>query len=80
VRVGCLRTLNDFKLLQMGWIFDVNFPRTFQLVRERAYLKIIRDTLLPSKRVMEVFSKVQSYLEKRCRSVLSEVIYRSSSL
>ena len=69
VRVDCLRTLNDFKLLQMSWIFDVNFPRTFQLVRERAYLKIIRDTLLPSKRVMEVFSKVQSYLEKRCRSV-----------
>jgi len=69
VRVDCLRTLNDFKLLQMGWIFDVNFPRTFQLVLERAYLKIIRDTLPPSKRVMEVFSKVQSYLEKSCRSV-----------
>lgn len=68
VRVGCLRTLNDFKLLQLGWIFDVNFPRTFQLVRERAYLKIIRDTLPTSAKVSEIFSKVQSYLEKRCRS------------
>ncbi|MCD4717773.1 MAG: hypothetical protein K8R45_13680, partial [Desulfobacterales bacterium] len=69
VRVGCLRTLNDFKLLQMGWIFDVNFPRTFQLVRERAYLKIIRDTLPTSKRVSEIFSKVQSYLEGHCGKV-----------
>ncbi len=67
VRVGCLRTLNDFKLLQMGWIFDVNFPRTFRLVRERAYLKIIRDNLPASAKVSEIFSKVQSYLEERCR-------------
>jgi len=69
VRVNCLRTLNDFKLLQMGWIFDVNFPRTFQLVRERAYLKIIMDTLPTSAKVSEIFSKVQSYLEKHCRSI-----------
>lgn len=69
VRVDCLRTLNDFKLLQMGWIFDINFPRTFQLVLERAYIKTIRDTLPPSERVSEVFSRVQSHLEKHCYSV-----------
>lgn len=69
VQLDCLRTLNDLKLLQMGWIFDVNFPRTFQLVRERAYLEIIRDALPLSKRVSEIFFKVQSYLEKHCRSV-----------
>lgn len=68
VRVSDLRTLNDFKLLQLGWIFDVNFPRTFQLVLDRAYLKIIRDTLPTSERVSKIFSKVQSYLEKSCRS------------
>jgi HD superfamily phosphodiesterase len=68
VRVDNLRTLNDFKVLQMGWVFDVNFPRTFQLVRERRYLEIIRDTLPPSDRVSEIFARVHSCLEKHCQN------------
>jgi hypothetical protein len=46
VKVESLKTLNDFKLLQMGWVYDINFPRTFQLIRERGYLKMIGDALL----------------------------------
>lgn len=33
VQMRDLETLNDFKLLQMGWIYDVNFRRTFQLAQ-----------------------------------------------
>lgn len=59
-----LKTLNDFKLLQMGWVYDVNFPRTFQIVRERRYLEKIRDAL-PQKsiRVTEIYKRARSYLE-----------------
>jgi hypothetical protein len=66
VRTTCLKTLNDFKVLQMGWIYDVNFPRTFQLVRERAYLEKIRDVLPRTREVSEIYSAVQSYLEENC--------------
>ncbi|MFO8090727.1 MAG: HD domain-containing protein [Desulfatiglandaceae bacterium] len=44
-RMKDLETLNDFKLLQIGWVYDLNFPRTFQLVRERDYLPKIRGAL-----------------------------------
>jgi putative nucleotidyltransferase with HDIG domain len=44
-RMKDLETLNDFKLLQIGWVYDLNFPRTFQLVRERKYLRKIRAAL-----------------------------------
>lgn len=67
VKVNHLKTLNDFKLLQMGWIYDVNFPRTFQLIRERGYLEMISDVLPQSGRILKVYSIVQSYLEKNCR-------------
>ncbi len=66
VKMGNLRTLNDFKLLQMGWVFDINFPRTFQLVRERGFLRVIRDSLPKSEQVLEIYSKIESYLASHC--------------
>lgn len=60
-----LKTLNDFKLLQIGWIYDVNFRRTFQIIRERGYLEKIRDALpKKSARVSEVYKLAVAYLER----------------
>jgi hypothetical protein len=59
------KTLNDFKLLQIGWIFDVNFRRTFQIIRERGYLEKIRSALPKnSARVSEVYKLAVAYLER----------------
>lgn len=66
VKMASLKTLNDFKLLQMGWIYDINFPRTFQLIQERGYLEMIRDALPQSQKVLNIYSRVKSYLEKHC--------------
>jgi hypothetical protein len=68
VKVERLKTLNDLKLLQMGLVYDINFPRTFQLIRERAYLEMIRDVLPRSQKTLKVYSRVQSYLEENCRN------------
>ena len=38
------RNQNDVKLLRLSWIFDINFPATFALLKERGYL----DTILSS--------------------------------
>jgi hypothetical protein len=62
------KTLNDFKLLQWGWLYDVNFQRTFELIQERRYLEIIRDALPHSEKIGEVYSILRTYLEKKCRS------------
>lgn len=64
-QMGDLKTLNDFKLLQIGWIYDVNFPRTFQIVREREYLEKILDAL-PQKsiRVTEIYKRARAYLKR----------------
>ncbi|MFZ4440724.1 MAG: HD domain-containing protein [Syntrophales bacterium] len=60
-----LRSLNDFKLLQMGWVYDINCQPTFQMIRERDYLKKIRDTLPASERIDQIYSKMMSYLNDR---------------
>jgi hypothetical protein len=45
VLLSDLRTLNDFKLLQLAWTFDLNFKRSLQLVSERNYIDGIAATL-----------------------------------
>ena len=60
-----LQTLNDFKLLQIAWIYDVNFPRTFQIVREKRYLEIIRDALpKQSSPILEIYRRALAFLER----------------
>ncbi|WP_298434426.1 HD domain-containing protein [Geobacter sp.] len=45
IDLATLRTLNDFKLLQLSWVFDLNFPRSRELVRELGYVERLVDTL-----------------------------------
>ncbi|HDZ90757.1 MAG TPA: HD domain-containing protein [Deltaproteobacteria bacterium] len=69
VRMAHLKTLNDFKLLQIGWIYDLNFPRSFQIVQDKGYLEMIRDALPEaSTRVREVYHRAAAYLEQRSRA------------
>lgn len=67
VQMSQLATLNDFKLLQLGWIYDLNFTRSFQLVRERKYLEKIHHALpRASQRVARIMKRVQAHLENNC--------------
>ncbi|MCD6569241.1 MAG: HD domain-containing protein [Deltaproteobacteria bacterium] len=68
VDVTHLKNLNDFKLLQIGWIYDVNFTPTFQRVRDRRYLEMIRDVLPKSNKIEEIFSVIQSYLDDKIQN------------
>jgi hypothetical protein len=69
VEVAHLKNLNDFKLLQIGWIYDINFIPTFQRIKERKYIEMIRDVLPESKKRENVFSVVQSYLNEQIKNV-----------
>jgi hypothetical protein len=51
----------------MGWVFDVNFSRTFQLIHERHYIELIRDALPRSKTISEIYFTVRSYLEEHVK-------------
>ncbi|MDD4150842.1 MAG: HD domain-containing protein [Bacteroidales bacterium] len=40
-----LHTLNDFKTMQLAWIFDLNFPYTKEKIIEQGYLNSILDSI-----------------------------------
>jgi hypothetical protein len=59
VNVSHVRNLNDFKLLQVGWIFDINFDPTKSAIRERHYLERLRAVLPDSREIEEIFEFIR---------------------
>jgi len=68
VQLSSLKSLNDFKLLQMSWIYDINFPTTLRLIRRRRVLERFAAILPKDEAVVNVLSQVQGYLEQRLDS------------
>lgn len=62
VRFCDLKTLNDFKLLQISWVFDLNFAPSFQAVQSREYLERIEITLPRSKEIAEAVKHAYNYV------------------
>ncbi len=60
VDIRLVRNLNDFKLLQAGWIFDINFKPTLAIIRENRYLEMIREVLPASGEIDDIFAVINS--------------------
>ncbi len=66
VNIENVKTLNDFKLLQMSWAYDVNFIRTFRIIYERHYIEKIYNELPHNIKVKEIYSKIMTFVNSRC--------------
>jgi putative nucleotidyltransferase with HDIG domain len=56
-RKEALTTLNDFKLLQLAWLYGLNYTCSLRMVEERGYIRTLA-TLLPRDR--EIDSAVET--------------------
>jgi len=65
VRLTMLKSQHDFKLLQLSWVYDINFPSTFRLIRERGVLEQLAATLPKTTAVLAILKRVNHYLEQR---------------
>jgi len=65
VDIHCMENLNDFKLLQVGWVYDINFVPTFRRLRQKGYLDVIRKALPDSNAIREIFTAVGSYVDEK---------------
>ena len=79
VDIAHLRNLNDFKLLQTGWIYDINFMQTFRCIQERGYLEMIRDVLPKSEEITEIFNVLHAYINKQIRKGRQATHYDSDA-
>lgn len=72
------KTVNDVTLLQISWVFDLNFPRSFQLAKQRKIVEQLYGFLPPSQVLDAAVEQAKFHIEKRLltfnttKDVLSE--------
>lgn len=59
-----METLNDFKLLQVGWIFDLNFDYSCHYVIRKGYIDQILDSMKDGNEVNEIKHLIREYLNR----------------
>lgn len=57
-----MHNLNDFKLLQMGWVFDLNFSSSLRKVAERGYMEKIMAVLPDLPEIRRIYDVIRSHI------------------
>jgi putative nucleotidyltransferase with HDIG domain len=65
VNLKNVKNLNDLKLLQSGWIFDINFSPTLGYIKKHKYLEKIRAVLPDSPEIDEIFTNIYNYRDQK---------------
>ncbi|SMC66144.1 hypothetical protein SAMN02746065_106185 [Desulfocicer vacuolatum DSM 3385] len=63
VKSACIKRLNDLKLMQISWLFDLNFPQSVLWVKESKYIEKIAATLPDDARVSKAVAHVYEYMD-----------------
>lgn len=57
-----LETINDLKVMQLGWIYDINFKETIEIIKKRGYLEVIYDSMDQNEKGEEIYQRVREYV------------------
>jgi putative nucleotidyltransferase with HDIG domain len=65
-----MKTLNDFKLLQIAWLFDLNYNYSIKRLFDKKYLDKIFDTLPKNRKVNEIKGIVNKYFKNHIETLI----------
>ncbi|SNB44981.1 HD domain-containing protein [Geobacter sp. DSM 9736] len=65
ISLSRVKVVNDFKLLQMSWIFDLNCKASLRMVEEREYISHLAETLPDDEAIREVVEVLRKHLKER---------------
>jgi HD superfamily phosphohydrolase YqeK len=68
VSLSQLKTVNDFKILQLSWLYDLNFTPSFQLFSERDYLSRMTAQLPKTEEIQEITRFLENFVNQRLQS------------
>lgn len=64
-----IKTVADFKMIQLGWVFDLNFPYSLKCVQDRGYIQAIKNVLPLTPEVLKTVTYVEAYLLAETRAL-----------
>ncbi|MDG5815811.1 HD domain-containing protein [Chitinispirillales bacterium ANBcel5] len=65
--IKSLESVNDFKLLLIGWVYDINFPHSFKVIQKRNYIKKLQSFLPPEEEISTICNLATEYVNECCR-------------
>lgn len=65
VPLSAARTLSDFKLLQLAWVYDLSFSESFRIVAEKDFVRRIAATLPVGEGIQAAVDAVLGYVEEK---------------
>ena len=68
-----LKTMEDAKLLQMGWVYDVNFRATLCRLKERRYLESLAEMLPQKSEISAVCNSIITFVNDHVNRQGNEV-------
>ena len=60
-----MKTMNDYKLLLMSLVFDVNFKYTFRIISEKQYVQKIYETLPKRDQIIDAYRSLKLFVENK---------------
>lgn len=60
-----LATADDFKLLQISWAYDLNYPESFAILAQRGYLEALAAFLPDQPGCRDAVNAVQAFVKTR---------------
>jgi putative nucleotidyltransferase with HDIG domain len=67
VSLSLLKSLNDFKLMHLSWVYDLHYKPSFRLLSERAYIDKIICHLPEDDKIQMASSVLKEYVRERLR-------------
>jgi HD superfamily phosphohydrolase YqeK len=64
-RLSDLKTLNDFGIMQLTWVYDLNFPVSFRLASERSHIDRIISILPRTENISRAVSSLKQHMNNR---------------
>jgi hypothetical protein len=64
-----IRNLNDFRLMQLSWVYDLHFQGTIKLLKERDYINRVAQKLPQTDEIEKTIEDLNKYLSLRLEDV-----------
>lgn len=66
-RLVDIKNINDFKLLKISWIYDINYSYSMRIIKENRCLDMILQTLPQDDTIARIRDCVNAYMEQASR-------------
>lgn len=64
VQAEDMQTLNDFKLMQVSWVYDLNFKAAFQMLLRRRFLEKLQRVLPADGEIRAVITAAKAHVKR----------------